>query len=104
MKGIIIAQFKISNPESYKRYTGRSAAAVKAAGGRYIAVGVPEASLEGGEHFDRVAIVEFDSLAKAKQFYQSAAYQEARLERQDGVEARMILLNGAGPETARKPL
>lgn len=97
MKGILVAQFKIADPESYRLYAVRSAPAVKAAGSTYIAAGAPQAVLEGEEHPDRVAIVEFESLAKATQFYESSAYQEARRERRNGVEARFVLLSGAEP-------
>ena len=98
MKGILVARFKISNPESYRRYTAISAPAVEAAGGKYLAVGAPQVILEGPEPSDRVAVVEFDSPEKARAFYESAAYQRARLERQDGVEARIIVLGS--PEQA----
>src|SRR3954470_15236347 len=95
MKGILIARFKISNPESYRRYTAISAPAVKAAGGQYLGVGAPQMILEGHESSDRVAVVEFESLEKARAFYESTAYQKARLERQEGVEARIIVIAGA---------
>ena len=94
MKGILIARFKISNPESYRRYAAISGPAVKAAGGRYLAVGAPQAVLEGDEPSDRVAVVEFDSPDKARAFYDSAAYQQARSERQDGVDARIVVMGG----------
>jgi uncharacterized protein (DUF1330 family) len=94
MTGILIARFKISNPESYRRYAAISGPAAKAAGGRYLAVGAPQTVLEGDERPDRVAVVEFDSPEKARAFYDSEAYQRARSERQDGVEARIVVMGG----------
>jgi uncharacterized protein (DUF1330 family) len=95
MKAIVIAQFKIADPESYARYTKRSAPAVAAAGGRYIAAGAPLGFLEGPNSVDRAAVVEFDSVEAAQAFYRSESYQRARSERRQGVEARLMLLPGA---------
>jgi len=95
MKAIVIAEFKIADPERYARYTKRSAPAVAAAGGKYIAAGAPLVFLEGADSLDRAAVVEFDSVEAAQAFYRSDSYQLARSERQRGVEARLVVLPGA---------
>ena len=95
MTAIVIAEFKITDRERYARYTKHSAPAVAGAGGRYIAAGAPTVVLEGAKGVDRAAVVEFDSVEAAQAFYQSESYQRARSEREDGVEARLIVLAGA---------
>jgi uncharacterized protein (DUF1330 family) len=50
--------------------------ALEAAGGRFIAAGLPEQTYEAGEA-TRTVIIEFDSVEAARNAYHSAAYQEA---------------------------
>jgi uncharacterized protein (DUF1330 family) len=50
--------------------------AVEAAGGRLIVRGMPAKAPEGGVH-QLVVVVEFESVEKAVEAYQSAAYQAA---------------------------
>jgi uncharacterized protein (DUF1330 family) len=95
MKAIVVAEFKIDDPERFARYTKHSAPAVAAAGGRYIAAGAPLAVLEGANGADRAAVVEFDSLEAAQAFYRSEGYQRARSERRQGVDARLMVLPAA---------
>jgi uncharacterized protein (DUF1330 family) len=95
MKAIVVAEFKIADPERYARYTKYSGPAVTAAGGRYIAAGAPIAFLEGSNSLDRAAVVEFDSIEAAQAFHRSESYQRARSERQQGVEARLMVLPAA---------
>ena len=63
---------------------------------------VPE-FLEGASQASRIAIVAFDSVQAARDFYHSAAYQAAREKRLPAAEFRMTLLEGA-PERRDVPL
>jgi uncharacterized protein (DUF1330 family) len=83
------------DPERFKQYTALSGPAVKAAGGRYIVAGARPGPLEGAFDADRVVVVEFESVAEARDFYHSAAYQAARAKRLGAAEFRMLLLEGA---------
>jgi uncharacterized protein (DUF1330 family) len=58
------------------RYTAAAGAAIRAEGGRVLAVGVPAFTYEAGLP-QRVAIVEFDSLDAANAAYRSPQYQAA---------------------------
>ena len=84
-------------PEGFKQYTALSAPAVQAAGGRYIVRGAQPEFLEGSTDANRIVIVEFDTAAKAREFYHSAAYQAARLKRLSAAEFRMTLVEGPAP-------
>jgi len=80
-RGYIYVEMAIKDPEGFKQYTALSAPAVQAAGGRYIVRGVRPEFLEGSAKANRIVIVEFETAAKAREFYHSAAYQAARLKR-----------------------
>jgi uncharacterized protein (DUF1330 family) len=100
-RGYIFVEMTIKDPEGFKQYTALSAPAVHAAGGRYIVRGVAPEMLEGAASADRTVVVEFDTVAQAREFYHSAAYQAARAKRLTTAEFRMTLLEGAPPDTTR---
>jgi uncharacterized protein (DUF1330 family) len=94
-RGYIYVEMTIKDPERFKQYTALSAPAVHAAGGRYLVRGVGPEYLEGRSDANRIAIVEFESAARAREFYHSAAYQAAREKRLSAADFRMTLLEGA---------
>ena len=100
-RGYIYVEMRISDPEGFKQYTALSAPAVRAAGGRYIVRGATPEVLEGSWDTPRIAIVEFDTAARARAFYVSAAYQAARAKRLAAADFRMTLLEG--PPDAVQP-
>jgi uncharacterized protein (DUF1330 family) len=94
-KGFIYVEMTIHDPARFKQYTALSAPAVHAAGGWYPVAGVKPEVLEGAFGADRVVLVEFDSLERARAFYHSAAYQAAKLRRAGAADFKMLLLPGA---------
>jgi uncharacterized protein (DUF1330 family) len=94
-KGYIYVEMTIRDPQGFKQYTALSAPAVHAAGGRYIVGGVRPECLEGAVDADRIVVVEFETAARARDFYHSAAYQAAREKRLPAADFKMVLLEGA---------
>ena len=66
-----------------------------AAGGRYLVRGASPEMLEGSSEATRIAIVEFDTAERARDFYHSASYQTAREKRLSAADFRMTLIEGA---------
>ena len=93
-RGYIYVEMTIHDPEGFKNYTALSAPAVRAAGGRYVVMGARPEFLEGSAPANRIALVEFESADRAREFYHSAAYQAAREKRLTAAEFRMTLLEG----------
>jgi uncharacterized protein (DUF1330 family) len=94
-KGYIYVEMTIRDPERFQQYTALSAPAVHAAGGWYPVAGVKPEVLEGTLAADRIVLVEFDSLERARAFYHSAAYQAAKLKRTGAADFKMLVLPGA---------
>jgi uncharacterized protein (DUF1330 family) len=92
-KGYVVVEVDVTDAEAYRSYTMLSVPAVAAFGGRYVALGATEA-LEGCPPFPRAAIVEFESIARAKEFYHSERYSEARARRSGAARVRMFLVEG----------
>ncbi len=75
----------ISNPEALADYAKAGLPAIQAAGGRFLARGLPGAVFEHGLN-QRTVLIEFDSVAQAKACYESPAYQAALTLLGDGAE------------------
>lgn len=72
----VSAYREIRDPEKMAAYATLAAPALTAAGGRFIARGLPEQVYEAGEQ-ERVVLIEFDSVEIARAAHDSAGYQEA---------------------------
>jgi uncharacterized protein (DUF1330 family) len=66
----------ISNPDALAAYAGLAGPALTAAGGRFLARGMPARVYEAGVE-QRTVIVEFDSVEHAVAAYRSEGYQAA---------------------------
>ncbi len=66
----------INDPNALAQYAKLAVPAITAAGGRFLARGMPAKTHEAGMD-QRTVIVEFDSLARAIAAYESPAYQAA---------------------------
>ena len=76
-KAYWIATYRsISNPDAQAAYGKLAFAAIKAAGGQFLARGMPRAAKELGM-MERTVLVAFDSIEQALAVYDSPAYQEA---------------------------
>ena len=66
----------VNDPNALAQYAKVAAPAITAAGGRFLARGMPAKTLEAGMN-QRTVVVEFDSVARAIAAYESPAYQAA---------------------------
>ncbi len=75
MKGYIIAQVDVQDPEAYEAYRSRTAAIIAQYGCRFLVRGGDVEVLEGEQRRNRVVVLEFPSRAAARTFYESPEYQ-----------------------------
>jgi uncharacterized protein (DUF1330 family) len=66
----------ISDDAALARYAGLAGPVIQAHGGRILARGNPAQTYEAGVS-QRVVVIEFDSVKRAKETYESPAYQTA---------------------------
>lgn len=66
----------VNDPNALAQYAKLAAPAITAAGGRFVARGMPAKTFEAGMS-QRTVVVEFDSVARAIAAYESPAYQDA---------------------------
>ncbi|HXA24117.1 MAG TPA: DUF1330 domain-containing protein [Acetobacteraceae bacterium] len=79
-----VTEIDVSNPEAYaKEYAPKAQAIIKAAGGRFLAIGGaaasgPKVTAFDGEAPKRAVVQVWDSLEKIETWFNSAEYREAR--------------------------
>jgi uncharacterized protein (DUF1330 family) len=84
---------KIKDANALAEYAKLAGPAINAAGGRFLARGMPTQVLEQGEN-QRTVLVEFDSVAKAVEAYNSDAYKAALQALGSAVERDIRIVEG----------
>jgi len=94
MAGYIIALIEVTDPEQYVKYMSETPGVIAKFGGRFIVRGGEKATLEGPDENRRLALLEFPSLERAKEFYHSEEYQAVRHLREGAAEVSIIAVQG----------
>ena len=99
MAGYVIAIVDVTDVEGYKEYSRQVPATIAKYDGRYLMRGGAMELKEGTWSGPRTVIVEFPSLARAREWYESPEYQPVRAIRQRCSRAQVALFEGvAGPK------
>ena len=96
MRGYLIANIKVTDPEAFERYRAAVPPVIARHGGRYLVRGGALERLENAEGFNRVVVLEFPSLDAARAFYHSADYAPLSKLRGDSTESQVVLVEGHG--------
>jgi len=94
MSAYVILDIDVTDPEGYKEYANLAPATVALYGGRYLARGGANETLEGDWHAKRLVILEFESMAKAKDWLNSKEYAPARKLRHQYAKSNTVLVEG----------
>jgi uncharacterized protein (DUF1330 family) len=84
----------VHDPAKVAAYAELAGPALTAAGGRFLARGLPEVTFEKGEE-TRTVVIEFASVDAAVAAHDSEAYQEALRALDDGAERDLRIVPGA---------
>ena len=94
MSAYVILDIDVTDPEGYKEYANLTPATVALYGGRYLARGGANETLEGDWHAKRLVILEFESMAKAKDWLNSKEYAPVRKLRHQYAKSNAVLVEG----------
>ncbi len=94
MTAYVIVDIDIIDPEGYKEYVKLAPETVKLYGGKYLARGGPNETLEGDWHAKRLVILEFESTKQAKAWLNSEEYAPARALRHKYAGTNMVVVEG----------
>jgi uncharacterized protein (DUF1330 family) len=89
----ISAYRSIRDEKALAAYVKLAGPALQAAGGRFLARGLPARFYEGGAN-QRTVLIEFESVAKAIAAHDSPAYQEALRALGNGVDRDTRIIEG----------
>ena len=93
-KGYWIAHIDVTDAENYPQYMALSTAAIQAFGGTPIVRGGPAEVMEGAIR-GRNIVIEFPSIEKARECYESEQYQKARALRNAYADSDLVIVEGA---------
>jgi uncharacterized protein (DUF1330 family) len=94
MSAYVIVQVEISKAKDYEEYKKLTPSSVSAYGGKFIARGGQTETLEGDWEPERIVILEFPSVEKAKEWWNSEEYSLAKQIRQRSAKTEMIVVEG----------
>ena len=94
MPAYVIVEIEATDPVGYEEYKKQAAATVHQYGGKYIVRGGTCETLEGDWKPKRIVVLQFDTIGRAKEWFNSAEYIEPRKLRHRTAKTRMILVEG----------
>jgi uncharacterized protein (DUF1330 family) len=93
----LVADVKVTDPDVFKNYIAKLPATLAPFGGQTLARNGTLDVLEGDRPAGGLVIIRFDSLAKARAFWNSPAYQEIVPIRQKSAQSRIVVVEGLAP-------
>lgn len=97
MAAYLVVRVNVTDQNKFREYLKATPAIITKHEGRYIARGGEMVTLEGPPETRRIVIIEFPSLEKARQFYDSSEYQDARRLREGAAVGEIIVVEGVKP-------
>jgi uncharacterized protein (DUF1330 family) len=94
MAAYVILDIEVTGPVGYEQYKQLAPPAVTAYDGRYLARGGRTETLEGDWAPNRLVILEFPDVARAKQWLESPEYRKARGLRRQSATTKMVVIEG----------
>jgi uncharacterized protein (DUF1330 family) len=95
MSAYVIVEVEITDPVEYEEYKKLTPGSIAPFGGKFIVRGGKTETMEGDWNPERIVVLEFPTLEKAKDWYYSPVYQKAKLIRQSASNAKMIFVEGS---------
>jgi len=102
VRAYIIVDITIHDPVVYEKYKELAPAGIATYGGKYLVRGARTTVLEGTWNPKRLVILQFPSADKARAWWNSEEYAEAKAMRQSCATTQMLLVEGPEFDPARK--
>ncbi len=94
MTAYVIVDIEVTDPVGYEDYKKQAAPTVALYGGKYIARGGPNETLEGDWRANRLVILQFETVEQAKAWLNSPEYAPARALRHKYARTNMVVVEG----------
>lgn len=93
MAAYMIAEIEVHDPRTYARYIEQARRIIPCYGGRYLARG-PAIRLFGDWEPRRVLVIEFESVARLRECFESDEYKAIATLREASTTSRAIVMDG----------
>ena len=93
-KGYLLANITVTDVDRFEQYRRAVPAVIERYGGRYLVRGGAVQKAEDAEGYDRVVVLEFDSIEAARTFYASPEYAPLLKLRQEATRSQVALVDG----------
>ena len=94
MAAYLIARISVTDWNKYDQYMKVTPGIIAKYGGKFIVRGGQTVTLEGPTEKWRIVVVEFPDLEKAKEFYYSQDYTDAKTLREGAALAQFVAVEG----------
>lgn len=94
MAAYVIVEVEVTDPATYEEYKKLTPATIAAYNGKFIVRGGQYETLEGDWTPNRMVMLEFPSVERAKEWWNSPEYTEAKAIRHRAANTKMIVLEG----------
>jgi len=94
MAAHVIVEIDITDPVGYEEYKRMGTPTVAAYGGKFVVRGGKTEVLEGNWVPKRLVVLEFESMKRAKEWWNSKEYSTAKRVRQRTAITNMIVVDG----------
>ena len=95
MAAYIVAEVTVTDPQGFEAYRQMVPATLAKYGGKFVVRGGAMEKLEGNWEPKRLVILEFESAERARQWWASEEYREAKALRQRTADTNMLVIEGA---------
>jgi len=94
MPAYVVVQVNVKDPTQYERYKGMAPPSIAKYDGRYLTRGGKTETLEGTWKPPRFVILEFPTMERAREWWISAEYADAKALRHRIADTEMLLAEG----------
>ena len=94
MPAYVVVNVAVRDPSRYEEYKRLASPSVAAYGGRYVARGAPVEVREGDWSPARLVILEFPNLERARAWWSSPEYANAKAVRQACADTQLVITDG----------
>lgn len=94
MAAYVIADIEVTDPEVYEGYRRAVSTTIAAYGGRYLARGGHTDVVEGEWQPHRLVLLQFPSLARAREWYASIGYAPLLELRRRSARTNLVIIEG----------
>ena len=95
MAAYLFADINVTDPARFDDYRGKVAPLVEKYGGKYLVRGGHHETVEGDWSPNRLVVIEFEDLDRAKAFYFSAEYAPVMEIRKQASNGNVLIVEGA---------